>query len=135
MLQKCLSVLVIDFLVKGGEGEVQKAFAEIMETEDGQYEVGHVDIGDGGDWPHPEPEPGSHWIIVPPEGSRSHFIDPKSDLASELVTIVQLTIGDHVKTPWEIDHVEEAVRWPPLKTHKKHKNDKTHSILQARWQN
>ena len=86
-----------------------KAFAEIIEIEDGQYKVGHVGIGRDDNWPHPEPEP--HGVIVPPEGSRSHFIDPQGDLASALVTIVNLTIGGHVKTPWEIEHSEEAVRW------------------------
>lgn len=104
-------VYLIDFLVKNSDGDVQKAFAEIMETENGEYEVGHVAIGDDGNWPHPEPWPEPHGIIVPPEGSQSHFIDPQGDLASALVTIVHLTIGDHVKTPWEIEHVEEAVSW------------------------
>jgi hypothetical protein len=105
------TVYLIDFLVKNSDGEVQKGFAEIMETEDGQYKVGHVGIGDDGNWPGPEPGPEPHGIIVPPEGSRSHFIDPQGDLSSALVTIVHLTIGDHVNTPWEIEHVEEAVRW------------------------
>ena len=105
------TVYLIDFLVKDGEGEVIKAFAEIIEIEDGQYKVGHVGIGGDDNWPHPEPEPEPHGVIVPPEGSRSHFIDPQGDLASALVTIVNLTIGGHVKTPWEIEHIEEAVRW------------------------
>jgi hypothetical protein len=107
------TVYLIDFLVKNSDGEVQKAFAEIMEIADGQFEVGHVGIGDDGNWPEPMPEPWPepHGAIVPPEGSRSHFIDPKGDLASALVTIVNLTIGGHVKTPWEIEHVEEAVQW------------------------
>jgi hypothetical protein len=105
------TVYLIDFLVKDGEGEVTKAFAEIIEIEDGQYKVGHVGIGGDDNWPHPEPEPEPHGVIVPPEGSRSHFIDPQGDLASALVTIVNLTIGGHVKTPWEIEHIEEAVCW------------------------
>ena len=105
------TVYLIDFLVKNSDGEVQKGFAEIMETEDGQYKVRHVGIGGDGNWQWPGPGPEPHGIIVPPEGSRSHFIDPQGDLSSALVTIVHLTIGDHVNTPWEIEHVEEAVRW------------------------
>lgn len=105
------SIYLIDFLVKGEDGKIEKAFADITESDDG-FEEPHVQIGEVGIGPGPMPEPQPDGRILPPEGVKKfYYDDPRGDFASALVTIVHLTIADHVGTPWEIENVEELLQW------------------------
>ena len=105
------AIYIVDILLIGEDGKTENAFAEFVETDDGSFEMSNLQIGEVGILPIPEPEPEPDGRILPPKGSKAFFDNPHGDLAGALVTIIHLTIADHVETPWEIENVEELLRW------------------------